>query len=60
MPFDSSIIDNFPTNNKKVLEEMFENVEDKKNLMDLLSKMLTYLPSKRISAEEAMKHPFFK
>ena len=35
-------------------------VQDKKNFIDLISKMLHYLPSKRISAEEAMNHPFFK
>ncbi|OBZ88860.1 Cyclin-dependent kinase 11B [Choanephora cucurbitarum] len=28
--------------------------------LDLLSKLLTYDPSKRITAEEALNHPFFK
>lgn len=27
--------------------------------VDLMSKLLCYDPAKRISAEEAMKHPFF-
>ena len=35
-------------------------VEDKKNLIDLLGKMLAYLPSKRITAQQALAHPFFK
>nr|BAA21444.1 pi064 [Schizosaccharomyces pombe] len=30
-----------------------------KNAMDLLHKMLTYVPSKRISAIEVLTHPFF-
>jgi cell division cycle 2-like protein len=28
--------------------------------LDLLQKLMTYDPSKRISAEEALKHPWFK
>lgn len=27
--------------------------------IDLVSKMLAYIPEQRISAEEALKHPFF-
>lgn len=33
--------------------------EDAANAIDLLSQMLVYDPPKRISAEEAMEHPFF-
>lgn len=39
---------------------MFSMVEDRKNFIDLLLKMFCYLPSKRITAKEALKHPFFK
>ncbi len=39
---------------------MFHMVSDRKNLIDLLLKMFAYLPHKRITAEQAMNHPFFK
>ena len=29
------------------------------NGFDLMAKLLTYDPSKRITAEEALKHPYF-
>lgn len=35
-------------------------VEDRANFIDLLLKMFCYVPSKRITAAEALKHPFFK
>lgn len=34
-------------------------VEDQKNFIDLLEKMLRFLPEERISAKEALAHPFF-
>jgi serine/threonine protein kinase len=34
-------------------------VKDYENFEDLLIKMLHYLPERRISAADAMKHPFF-
>lgn len=39
---------------------MFKMVEDKTNFIDLLLKMLEYVPEKRISAKDALLHPFFK
>lgn len=35
-------------------------VNDKKNFIDLLLKMFNFSPSKRISAADALNHPFFK
>ena len=58
--FDTKLFESFPNNKRKNLHDIFHMVEDKKNLIDLLSKMLAYLPSKRITAEQAMAHPFFK
>lgn len=34
--------------------------EDIKNAADLISKMLDWVPSKRISCEEALKHKFLR
>lgn len=39
---------------------MFYYIKDIDNLMDLITKCLQYLPENRISAEEALSHPFFK
>jgi len=38
---------------------MFKSLTDKNNMIDLMTKMLTYLPEKRITAKAAMEHPFF-
>lgn len=35
-------------------------VEDYDNFIDLLMKMMAYLPENRISASQALKHPYFK
>lgn len=34
-------------------------VKDYDNFEDLLLKMLEYLPERRITAREALRHPFF-
>jgi len=41
-------------------DEIMNNLEDKKNGIDLIKKMLEIDPNTRLSAEEALKHPFFK
>jgi casein kinase II subunit alpha len=41
-------------------DEIMNNLEDKKNGIDLIKKMLDIDPNLRLSAEECLKHPFFK
>jgi serine/threonine protein kinase len=40
-------------------DEIMNNLEDKKNGIDLIKKMLDIDPNLRYSAEECLKHPFF-
>jgi len=49
---------NFPIYPPVQLKKMVRRLDA--NGIDLLSRMLQYEPSKRISAEAAMKHPYFK
>lgn len=41
-------------------DEIMNNLEDKKNGIDLIKKMLDIDPNFRLSAEECLTHPFFK
>lgn len=41
-------------------DEIMNNLEDKKNGIDLIKKMLDIDPNSRLSAEECLTHPFFK
>ena len=41
-------------------DEIMNNLEDKKNGIDLIKKMLDIDPNSRYSAEECLKHPFFQ
>ncbi|THU48579.1 hypothetical protein C4D60_Mb06t00470 [Musa balbisiana] len=47
----------YPQWSPKSLSSTVPNLDD--NGLDLLSKMLQYEPSKRISAKKAMEHPYF-
>lgn len=59
VPFDPSLFDSFGTFKRINLKEYFKFVSAKNNFLDLLLKMLAYLPEKRITAKEALSHPFF-
>ena len=41
-------------------DEIMNHLEDKKNGIDLIKKMLDIDPNSRYSAEECLKHPFFQ
>lgn len=55
LPLAKSI--NFDINTRSSLRSKFSNLTS--NGIDLLSKMLAYDPEQRITAEEALKHPYF-
>jgi serine/threonine protein kinase len=60
VPFKEAIFSKFEGFPRRNLEELFGVVEDKHNFINLLSRMLEYLPQKRITAAEALNHPFFQ
>ena len=60
VPFDPKIFNEFKTYKKSSFKDKFHYINDYDNLMDLLSKMFAYVPDDRITAEEALEHPFFK
>lgn len=61
VPFDTKIFSEFKNIKGKNLRKKFEGlVSDFENFMDLLMKMLEYLPENRITAVKARNHPFFK
>lgn len=59
VPFDSKLFKEFQHYPSTNYREKFYYIKDIDNLMDLLQKMFQYLPEKRISASDALKHPFF-
>lgn len=61
VPFDPKIFNDFKTFARPDISAEFSNsIQDTENFLDLMYKMFEYIPSKRISASEALKHPFFK
>jgi len=60
VPFDPKIFQEFKAYKRQSFKDKFYYIKDYDNLMDLLMKMFDYIPSKRITAAEALKHPFFK
>ena len=61
VPFDPKLFNDFPVVNrsKEDFGRQFVNFSDHENLLDLLYKTFQYLPEKRITATEAIQHPFF-
>lgn len=59
VPFDPALFKEFGHFDRINLREKFSMVKDFDNFQDLLLKMLQYLPEKRITAVEALNHPFF-
>lgn len=64
VPFDPKLFSEFPkfpknTEQNDRLEKKLSNFKDKRNLVDLLNRIFTYIPEERITAKEALAHPFF-
>jgi len=59
VPFNAKLFKEFKTYKPTNLKEKFFYIKDIDNLMDLLAKMFQYLPENRISASDALNHPFF-
>lgn len=54
--FAASMLDSIPDVEPKTLNEMFPKA--KPEAVDLMKKLLQFSPEKRITADEALKHPF--
>jgi len=59
VPFDPKLFNEFKIFPGQSLRLLFGYFKDLDNLLDLLSKVFCYIPAKRITAQEALKHPFF-
>lgn len=57
--FDHEYFKEFKNYKSVDLRKMFSGIKDLDNLLDLLKKMFDYIPNRRISADEALRHPFF-
>lgn len=53
----NNLLDQCEGKKRKSISELFSDCED--NAVDLIRKLLLYNPEKRITVEEALKHPFF-
>ena len=58
--FDHALFIEFKNYKPIDLKRMFVGIKDLDYLLDLLKKMFDFVPGKRISASDALKHPFFR
>ena len=59
IPFDPKIIKEFGFHKKQSLRDNFKNIQDIDNLIDLLARMFAFVPENRLTAVQALEHPFF-
>ncbi|KAL6045734.1 MAP kinase [Balamuthia mandrillaris] len=55
-PFASTMLESLPPAKPRVLSDMYPHASEE--ALDLLRRLLHFNPEKRISAEEALKHPY--
>ncbi|CAD8092363.1 unnamed protein product [Paramecium sonneborni] len=60
VPFNGKLFKEFPNYERINLNKKFEHIDDKDLFIDLLSKLLKYIPEERITASQALKHQYFK
>jgi len=54
--FAATMLENLPDSEPRELSDLFSNADD--DTLDLLRKLLMFSPDKRITAEEALEHPY--
>lgn len=59
VPYEITILSAFEDFDKEDLNVTFKMSKDKANMIDLLEKMLRYDPTQRITAKDALNHPYF-
>eukprot|EP00761_Pharyngomonas_kirbyi_P012417 gb/GECH01012444.1/.p1 GENE.gb/GECH01012444.1/~~gb/GECH01012444.1/.p1 ORF type:complete len:361 (+),score=46.75 gb/GECH01012444.1/:1-1083(+) len=57
-PFAATMLESLPPSEPKRLEDMFPRASPE--ALDLMRKLLQFNPNKRLSAEEALEHPYVK